>query len=102
MNDRAIAGIILLVVALFGLTLFLPIYSPTFYGGWGCPMMGGRGSGGMMGGGFYGGGLAAIFLLDAIFKKKRKINTSSSKQDVSLFHLSSLFNFKYLRGEYVL
>ena len=67
MNDRAIAGIILLVVALFGLTLFLPIYSPTSYGGWGCPMMGGRGSGGMMGGGFYGGGLAAIFLLDAIF-----------------------------------
>lgn len=67
MNNTAIAGIILLVIALFGLTLFMPVYSPTSYGGWGCPMMGSRGFGGMMGGGFYGGGLAAIFLLDIVF-----------------------------------
>ena len=67
MNDKAIAGIILLVIALVGIMLFFPIYSPTFYGGWGCPMMGGRGYGHMMGGGFYGGGLSAIFLLDIVF-----------------------------------
>jgi uncharacterized membrane protein len=67
MNDKAIAGIILLVIALVGIMLFFPIYSPTFYGGWGCPVMGGRGHGHMMGGGFYGGGLAAIFLLDIVF-----------------------------------
>ncbi|WP_455368649.1 hypothetical protein [[Eubacterium] cellulosolvens] len=67
MNEKAIAGIILLVIGLVGIMLFFPIYSPTFYGGWGCPMMGGRGSGHMMGGGFYGGGLAAMVLLDIFF-----------------------------------
>ncbi len=66
MNDKAIAGIILLVIALFGIMLFFPIYSPTFYGGWGCPMMGGRGYDHMMGGGFYGG-FATILLLDIVF-----------------------------------
>ena len=66
MDEKAATGIILLVIALFGIMLFFPIYSPTMYGGWGCPM-GGRGYGHMMGGGFYGGGLVAIFLFDAIF-----------------------------------
>ncbi len=40
MDEKAIAGISLIVTSLFGLALFFPIYSPATYGGWGCPMMG--------------------------------------------------------------
>lgn len=73
MDEKAIVGIALIVVGLFGLVLFFPIYSPTTYGGWGCPMMGRRGFGGMMGSRdlTYGTTLygypATIFLFDAIF-----------------------------------
>jgi len=73
MDEKAIAGIVLIVVGLFGLALFFPIYSPTAYGGWGCPMLGPRGPGGMMGSrGFpyratlYGYPVT-IFLFDVIF-----------------------------------
>ena len=67
MNDKAIVGIVLLIISLFGIMLFFPIYSPTFYGGWGCPMMGGRGYGNMMGSGFYGSGFAGMLFLDITF-----------------------------------
>ena len=67
MNDKAIAGIVLLIISLFGIMLFFPIYSPTFYGGWGCPMMGGRGYNNMMYGGFYGGVFAGMLFLDITF-----------------------------------
>ena len=40
MDEKAAIGIILLVIALFGIMLFFPIYSPAMYGGWGCPMGG--------------------------------------------------------------
>jgi len=70
MDEKTIAGIVLVVVGLFGLALFFPIYSSATYGGWGCPMMGRRGFGGMMGsaGLFYSAtGPTTIFLFDAVF-----------------------------------
>jgi hypothetical protein len=48
MDQKALTGITLLVIGLFGLVLFFPIFSPATYGGWGCPMFGRRGYGGMM------------------------------------------------------
>lgn len=48
MDQKALTGITLLVIGLFGLALFFPIYSPATYGGWGCPMFSRRGYGGMM------------------------------------------------------
>lgn len=71
MDEKAAIGIILLVIGLFGLMLYFPIYSSSFYGGWGCPMMGPRGYQGTMGprgyGGAYYGNLASIFIFDVIF-----------------------------------
>ncbi|MCW4033153.1 MAG: hypothetical protein NWF08_07145 [Candidatus Bathyarchaeota archaeon] len=73
MDEKAVMGIILLVIGLFGLTLYFPIYSPSSYGGWGCPMMGQQGSWGMMrpGSSAYSGtyysNLGSIFIFDAIF-----------------------------------
>ena len=73
MDEKTIAGIVLVVVGLFGLALFFPIYSSATYGGWGCPMMGRRGFGGMMGPGglFYSATWCdrptTIFLFDAVF-----------------------------------
>jgi hypothetical protein len=73
MDEKTVAGIVLVVVGLFGLALFFPIYSPSTYGGWGCPMMGRRGFGGMMGpsGLPYSAALCdrptTIFLFDAVF-----------------------------------
>jgi len=73
MDEKAVGGIILVVIALFGLALFFPIYSPAAYGGWGCPMLGRGGYGGMMnrGGGPYSGApfgpLGSMFLFDGIF-----------------------------------
>jgi hypothetical protein len=49
MDEKAIAGIALIVISLFGLAFFFPIYSPMTYGGWGCPMMGRGGFAGPIG-----------------------------------------------------
>ncbi len=73
MDERAAVGIFLLVISLFGLVLFFPVYSPATYGGWGCPMLGRRGHWGVMGPGgwsymgFPYSNLALIFLFDAAF-----------------------------------
>ena len=73
MDQKALTGIALLVIGLFGLALFFPIYSPATYGGWGCPMFGRRGYGGMMNpsvgpytGSFIGYNMM-IFVFDAVF-----------------------------------
>jgi hypothetical protein len=76
MNEKAVAGIILLVTALIGFVLFFPIYSTASYGGWGCPVMGTQRHGGMMGmmrqtgnshSGILYNNLSLIILFDAIF-----------------------------------
>jgi hypothetical protein len=76
MNEKAAIGIVLVVIGLFGLVLFFPIYSPAIFGGWGCPMLGRRGFGGMMGPGMmgwwkYGGAphanLGLIIMFDIAF-----------------------------------
>jgi len=72
MNEKAAIGIALVVIGLFGLVLFFPIYSPAIFGGWGCPMLGRRGFGGMMGPGMmswweYGGTTHASLSLIIIF-----------------------------------
>ena len=67
MNEKSVIGIIVLIIGLFGLAVFFPMYSRG-YGGWGCPMWGGPGwgVGGMMGG-YWMEGPAAIFLFDLAF-----------------------------------
>jgi len=76
MNEKAVAGIILLGIALLGLVLFFPIYSPASYGGWGCPVMGSHRQGGMMGmmgqtgnvqSGILYSNLGSIILFETIF-----------------------------------
>jgi len=76
MNEKAAIGIVLVVIGLFGLVLFFPIYSLAIFGGWGCPMLGRRGFGGMMGPGMmswwgYGGtphaNLGLIIIFDIAF-----------------------------------
>ncbi|MBS7623860.1 hypothetical protein KEJ39_09375 [Candidatus Bathyarchaeota archaeon] len=72
MDEKAVAGIALIVIGLFGFVFFFPIYSPMVYGGWGCPMMGRWEFGGPRSrilphyGGLYGYP-AMIFLFDALF-----------------------------------
>jgi putative membrane protein len=76
MDKKAVAGIFLLGIALIGLVLFFPIYSPSSYGGWGCPVIGTHRQGGMMGmmrqtgnvqSGFLYSNLGSIILFDTIF-----------------------------------
>jgi len=76
MNEKAVVGIVLVIISLFGLVLFFPIYSSAIFGGWGCPALGRRGFGGMMGPSMmswwgYGGvphaNLGLILMFDGLF-----------------------------------